>query len=60
MQVLMYLSWGVFFCKIHLQVPVDELTLAQANHLHAVDKAQKLLFGVLLNTHKSESEHKMH
>lgn len=56
----MYLSWGVFFCKIHLQVPVDELTLAQANHLHAVDKAQKLLFGGLLNTHKSESEHKTH
>lgn len=37
----MYLSRCVFLCKIHLQVPVDELTLAQTNHLHAEHTADR-------------------
>lgn len=31
----MHLSWSVFVCKIHLQVPVDEFALTKTNHLHA-------------------------
>lgn len=31
----LYLSWSVFLCKIHLQVPVDELALAQTDDFHA-------------------------
>lgn len=37
----MYLSRCVFLCKIHLQVPVDELTLAQTNHLHTEHTADR-------------------
>lgn len=37
----MYLSWCVLLWEIHLQVPVDELTLAQTNHLHTEHKADE-------------------
>lgn len=31
---MLYLSWSVFLCEVHLQVPVDELALAQTDDLH--------------------------
>jgi len=37
----MYLSWCVIVWVIHLHVPVDELALAQPNHLHTKNKAHK-------------------
>lgn len=34
-KLLVHLSWSVFVCKVHLQVPVDEFALTKTNHLHA-------------------------
>lgn len=46
-----YLSWSVLLRKIHLQVPVNELTLAQTNHLHTEHRGQnggdKVFFDIL-------------